>query len=296
MTVVAGFQVSQTMTAIRQAADYPVLQRLMINLVQSRVGRPISPQDAWLNDAQALARKMFEHLTSLWALANPQCLVTEEGPAFSFVDHGSVKVVARAALETYLVFYFLCGGSDRACCEFRHWIWKYGGLADRQKFPATNAETRKVQADDKAEMDRLLPLIEQSPYLKNYGDPARKKILKGEWRGTDSWLTLAKEAGFHERYFRQIYGYLCAYSHASYLSALQIGQAKSLDDQQDLASFCLGIGVVLMAHFARTYTQLFADTQPILDVDPEAKAAVTRWYFDVATWDTVIAKQSGAVT
>ena len=278
----------------QQEADYAVLQSLMVKLVQSRAGLPISLGQAWLNDAQTLARKMFEHLASLRALTNVHRVEIDESHSFEFIDHSSVKVVARAAFETYLVFSFIFSGSDRSLSEFRHKIWRYGGLADRQKSRAASAQALNIQAAEKMEMDRLKPEIEASPYLGSYSRDSAKKILKGEWRGSDSWAALSKYAGFHENYFRDIYGYLCGYSHASYISAMQVGQAQSLDDQQKLASACIGIGVVLMAHFARSYTELFEDTKRVLDADRQAKTAVERWGFSAEDWAKMIARQSAS--
>nr|WP_294557217.1 DUF5677 domain-containing protein [uncultured Rhodopila sp.] len=282
------------MSELQQEADYTILQKLMLNLVQSQSGRPINIRDSWLNDAQTIARKMFEHLASLRALTDVHRVEINETQSFCFIDHSSVKVVARAAFETYLVFFFIFAGSDLSRCEFRHKIWRYGGLADRQRPHPVNPEARKVQAADKAEMDRLKPEIEASPHLGAYGRDAVKKILRGEWRGGDSWAGLAGRAGFHESYFRDVYGYLCGYSHASYISAMQVGQARSLDEQRKLAKACIGLGLVLMAHFARAYTDLFVDSKRILDADGQAKASVDRWCFSAEDWEKMTAKKSSS--
>lgn len=275
----------------QQEADFATLQRLMVNLVQSQAGRRMDPKQAWLNDAQTLSTKLFGHLVSLLALTAAHRVGIDDDRSFEFIDHASAKVVARAAFETYLVFFFIFGGSDRARSEFRHKIWRYGGLVDRQKSHASTPETRAVKASEKLEMERLVPEIESSPHFAAYDRAAAKKILKGEWRGGDSWAALGEHAGFPESYFRNVYGYLCGYSHASYISAMQIGQARSLDDQRALASFCIGIGIVLMAHFARAYTALFDDLTPVLDADQEGKAAVARWCINAESWAKALAKQ-----
>ena len=71
----------------QQEADYAVLQSLMVKLVQSRAGLPINLGQAWLNDAQTLARKMFEHLASLRALTNVHRVEIDESHSFEFIDH-----------------------------------------------------------------------------------------------------------------------------------------------------------------------------------------------------------------
>ncbi|MEA2754914.1 MAG: hypothetical protein QOJ54_1203 [Aliidongia sp.] len=281
-------------TELQKRADYTILQRLIVNLVQSRVGQPSNVGQAWLNDAQNLARKMFEHLVSLRVLTNAHCVEIDQSHSFEFIDHSSVKVVTRAAFETYLVFFFIFGGSDPSLSEFRHKIWRYGGLADRQKSQLDSSKACDILAAEKVVMDHLKLEIEASSHLSAYANTAAKKILKGEWRGGKSWADLSTDAGFHESYFRNIYGYLCGYSHASYISVLQVGQAQSLDDQQTLASVCIDIGLVLMANFVRAYCKLFEDTKQILDADLKAKAAVDRWGFGPDAWAKAIAKRSAS--
>lgn len=57
----------------------------------------------------------------------------------------------------------------------------------------------------------------------------------------------------------------------SYLSALQVGQAQSVEEQQILTQSILGIGVVLMAHFAFSYAGAFSNAERVLSADPAAK-------------------------
>lgn len=275
-----------------QDADYDILLRLLVNLVQAQAGKPIAPGRSWLLDAETLAKKLFGHLVSLRALSDGHCFEIDGKTAFDFIDHASIKVIARAAFETYLVFFFIYGGSDAALGEFRHTIWRYAGLIDRQKSPATTAEARQVQADEKKEIERLKPDIEASPYLRAYAAQQAKKILAGEWRGGDPWHSLGTSAGFHESYFRSVYGYLCGYSHASYISAMQVGQARSLADQRMLASMCIGIGAKLMAHFAHAYADLFEAAKPALVADVAARSVVDRWRFSASDWEAAVVSRS----
>jgi hypothetical protein len=85
--------------------DYSALLDLFVRLVESQAGRKIEPGDEWLNDAQILATKLFRHLVSMRTLAAGATVEYGGIPAVCFIDHASVKVAARAALETYLVFF-----------------------------------------------------------------------------------------------------------------------------------------------------------------------------------------------
>lgn len=259
--------------------DYSTLLELFIQLVQSRADSKIPPGDGWLNDAQVLAVKLFRHLVSMQTLAAGATVEHEGVPAIFFVDHASVKVVARAALETYLVFFYLYGSPDLSLCEFRHKTWRLGGLADRQKFFVFIPEHREVLARELKAMEELRSQIEASPHMAGYSNKQRNKLLEGEWRTGSGWADLGKRAGFHEKYFKNIYGYLCGYSHASYLSALQVGQAQSIEDQKMLTGFVLGIGVVLMAHFAFSYSAAFECGGTVLSANPSAKRVADKWRF-----------------
>lgn len=260
-------------------ADYSTLLDLFIRLVESQAGIEIEDGGAWLNDAQVLSIKLFRHLVSMRALAAVATVKTAGGQTVFFVDHASVKVIARAALETYLVFFYLYGSADRSLSNFRHKTWQLGGLCDRQRYHVSTKEGHDVLAREKKQIEVLQSEIGMLPQLSEYTEKQRKKLLSGEWRIGKGWADLGAQAGFHGKYFDNIYGYLCGYSHSSYLSALQVGQAESIEDQQKLTLSILGIGTVLMAHFAFTYASAFGNAETVLSGDPSAKRVAEKWRF-----------------
>lgn len=260
-------------------ADYSTLLDLFVRLVESQAGIEIEDGGAWLNDAQALAIKLFRHLVSMRALAAGATVETSGGHKVSFLDHASVKVVARAALETYLVFFYLYGSADRSLSKFRHKTWLLGGLCDRQRYHVSTQEGHDVLAREKRQIEVLQSEIGMLPQLSEYTNKQRKKLLGGEWRIGNGWADLGAQAGFHGKYFDNIYSYLCGYSHSSYLSTLQVGQAKSIEDQQKLTQTILGIGVVLMAHFVFSYASTFSNAETVLSGDPAAKRVAEKWRF-----------------
>ena len=134
-------------------------------------------------------------------------------------------------------------------------------------------------AREKKQIEELKSEIETSPQIRSYKNKQRKKLLEGEWRIGSGWADLGRNAGFHEKYFRDIYGYLCGYSHSSYLSALQVGQARSIKDQEMLTQSILGIGVVLMAHFVFSYSNVFSTANAVLSANPTAKRVAEKWRF-----------------
>ena len=154
-----------------------------------------------------------------------------------------------------------------------------GGLADRQRFHVSTEEHRAVLLAEKQRMDSLKADVDSSAFIQDYSPKQRAKLLQGEWRVGKSWANLSDEAGFHTRWFNDTYSYLCAYSHSGYLSALQVGQADSIEDQRMLTRPILQIGVVIMAHFALTYTRVFDSAYAVLSSRPEARKIAEIWRF-----------------
>lgn len=260
------------------SADYSLLLELFIQLVQAQEGRPITPGEEWWNDAQTLSIKLFRHLVSMQTLAAGATVEHNNAPLVFFVDHASVKVVARAALETYLVFFYLYGSVDYSLSKFRHKTWRLGGLLDRQHSHASTDEYRKKLVTEKKEIELLKFEIEADPHFQTYTQKQRSKLLEGDWRiGSGSWANLGREAGFHDKYFKNIYSYLCGYSHSSYISAMQVGQADSIETQKLLTQGILGIGVVIMAHYAFTYSHAFNLAETVFSCNPEAKRIIEKW-------------------
>ena len=259
--------------------DYSTLLDLFIRLVQSQAEKKVERGEEWLNDAQTLSVKLFRHLVSMQTIAAGATVEQNKIPTIFFIDHASVKVVARAALETYLVFFYLYGSADRAASEFRHKTWRLGGLVDRQLFHVSTDEHREVLANEKQQIDALKAEIEKAPQLQAYKLKQRARLLEGDWRVGNSWSDLSLQAGFHEKYFKNIYGYLCGYAHSSYLSALQVGQAQTIEDQQMLTQAILNIGVFIMAHFAFSYSSAFTSASAVLAANSEAKRVAEKWQF-----------------
>jgi hypothetical protein len=257
------------------SVDYATLLSLSIDIVQSQAGSTIAPGDEWMNDAQTLSIKLFRHLVSMQTLS-AGATVDHNNDQIVFVDHASVKVVARAALETYLVFFYIYGSSHELA-KFRHKTWHLGGLTDRQRSHASKDEHKEQLAAEKREIENLKFEIEAMPQFQIYSSKQQAQLLKGEWKVGISWTDLGIEAGFHDKYFKNIYSYLCGYSHSSYISALQVGQADSVDTQKSLTQAILGIGVVIMAHYAFTYSRVFKRAEEILSANSEAKRIAEKW-------------------
>ena len=257
--------------------EYDVLQGLFVHLVQTQFGKPIKQGDEWLNDIQTLATKLFRHLASIRRLSELGCVTGEGFSPVRFIDHSSVLVLTRAAFENYLVFFHLFGDSDKFRCKFRHDVWVLAGLIDRQGLPAREAAHIEKLAVEMQQIANLKATLERSPILAEFTPKKRARLLSGDWRIERSWQEIALAAGFHPKYFTSTYSFLCGYSHSNYLSALQVGQASSINQQSLLTQMCRGVGVVIMAHFAFTYAAIFDDADNVLTSQPHAERVARKW-------------------
>jgi len=115
---------------------------LFFRLVQSEAGKDIAPEVAWKNDAQVLAVKIFRHLASVQHLSSGAQFDYGGISNFEFIDHSSIGIVTRAALETYLAFYFIYINTEERLSIYRHKIWQLAGLIDRSKLFANSDDSK----------------------------------------------------------------------------------------------------------------------------------------------------------
>lgn len=273
------------------AASYPQLLQLMVTLINGQAQEQVPAGEAWRDDAQTLAIKLFRHIATMQDLAGGSSVSFADGSTFDHIDFASIFVVARAALETYLVWHYIYGGDDAELNRFRHLTWRLGGLMDRLALiPVTN-HGKEVQARTQSEVNELVPELTAHAQMQTFTPKQQKRLLEGDWKIAMGTATMAAAAGLHSGYFENAYSHLCGFSHASYISALQVGQARELDVQRSLAQPFLATALMIMGHFAFSYTKQFPKTSEILDRNVEAKRLAQRWAMGPKDWDPIFGGQ-----
>lgn len=265
--------------------DYAILLGMFVDIVEERKDK--NSFESWKYASEILSIKLFRHLVSLQSLMRIS-KVTHKGRSINFIDNSSAKVVVRAAFETYLVFFYIYGCSDDLG-RFRHDIWHFAGLADRQKAHVTDKAYREQQRIEREIMDSLESKIKNSKFFEGYTPKQQMQLLKGNWRTDKDWSEIASDAGFHEKYFKMVYGYLCGYSHSSYISVLQIGQSRSIDDQSFLAKTVVNIALTIMAHYIFNFCNIFKIN--ILEFfDEEGLGILQKWRVTAENMDSIYAE------
>lgn len=191
-------------------SDYQGLLELLIDVTEANKGVAAGDDDRVL-DAEGLALKFVFHASSALYLYRSTSL-PELGA--SFFDPGSVNVVCRAALETFLVFHYVFvepkSDQDRDC---RYMAWVLAGCLERQGFPVRSVEGRAVLEREARLVGSLSDRLKANTTFGGLPPGHQKKLLKGEWR-LRSWTEIGRSAGLHAINAKVFYSYLCGYAHA----------------------------------------------------------------------------------
>lgn len=166
--------------------------------------------------------------------------------------------------------------------DARYLAWWLGGLIDRQGFPLHSPAGKKLLEQEATEIEVLRRRLEANPAFSALPELQRGKILHGRWRagrkGRDTpWRDLATKAGFNEDSANGLYHFLCGYAHSSWISVLQVRQAKTVKDQRRLMAGALSYLAAVIAHMVRAVCQIFAKAQEYLAKDVRAQELVDKW-------------------
>lgn len=262
-----------------QEVEYRHVMDLYVRVIESMAGVRITRKNDWLIDCENLAIKLFYHVGTLYDLAKGTKLpklggVTRTG----FVDHSSIAAVTRAALQTYLTFYyiFIAPHSD-AEKRFRYKTWELSSLIERQPFHAYSLTDKKLLRMEGDLAAILLDEIQADPLFQTLDAQHQKQATQDNLPQHSTWSELARLAGFDPAYFNSLYRYLSSHIHSGRLGTRQIGEETAGEDRNELTQACIGIGLLLMSHFIFNYAAIVPQAQPVLDADPFSAGIAREW-------------------
>lgn len=223
-----------------------------------------SLSDSEFEDARGLLHKIIGHSLSVFHLleCDKQIAITN-----NFTDVSSINVLMRAAIESFLVFYYIYTDSTTTHDElkFRYYAWVYAGLQERIKmseslpFSTPNIE-RRIDYEKKL-FKEYHDKICSSRYFHELTTKQQKAILKGKWKYKE-WSTIGLSAGLDEIHANIIYSYLCGYAHSSNLSIIQIQQAITKEEQDALP--IISILLVVISNMVKAWLSLFPMSKGLL--------------------------------
>ena len=204
--------------------DYISLLNVFANVLEANKGILAGPDDKIL-DAEGLASKCFFHSSSFLYLLRSTNVPELD---ISFFDTGSINVVARAALESFLVFHYVfVEPTNEVEKDFRYLSWKLADLMERQKYDAMSPQGKIKQGHEKELITNIKNKISENQFY-NQITPKQQKALcgRGVWR-LKGWADIGISAGLSEDHAKSCYRFLCSYAHAGSMSVLQIRQAMT---------------------------------------------------------------------
>ena len=242
-------------------SDYQELLSLLIDVVEANKGVVAGDDDRVL-DAEGLALKFVFHAASALYLYRSTSLPELHA---RFFDAGSVNVVSRAALETFLVFHYVfvepASDQDR---DYRYGAWVLARCLERQRFPVWSAEVRAALEHEARLIGPFTDRLKANGTFAGLSPGHQKKVLKGEWKLL-SWTEIARSAGLHDINAKAAYSYLCGYAHAGNLSILQLRQADSSEAQRSLCASSMNLVLIAMANLVKSDRALFPKAMARLD-------------------------------
>lgn len=263
--------------------DGLTLLTMLVEMVESQAGQAVSLEDRWLAEAPGIAKKFIYHVHSAYKLYSGSSLSLKDHE-HAFVPHGSICVLARAALETFVTFGYVYGIADREIGYFRYLTWRLSGLNDRQGFVAEDTAAQGRRSQEAQMITLLLAEIQAHPHFAKIPKDHAGKVTgkKREWR-PHGWHVLASECGIHAQYFDETYDYFCSYSHASYLAVLQTSQADLATERVMAQTMVLTLNL-FMTYFAKFYGALFPRAAEVLKRYEDTEAFKT-WHRPKSEWD-----------
>lgn len=259
---------------MQQESDYISLLKVFAHVLEANKGTIMGSDDKIL-DAEGLAAKCFFHASSfLYLLRSTN--VPELG--ISFFDPASMNVVARAALESFLVFHYVFVEPDtEEDKDFRYLSWKLADLKERQKYEAMSPQGKVKQEQEQKAIEEIIKKISTNQYYTQIKSKHQRDILGGRaWR-LKSWIDIGLSTGLSEDYAISCYRFLCSYAHAGSMSVLQIRQAKTAKQQKALCGATMALGMITMAFFVKSYCSLFEKSQHFLDQHDEPRTIIKMW-------------------
>jgi len=267
--------------------EFNILIGLMAEMItaQAKQHDPTVNNPAWMFSQHDLAKKLFRHMCSARSLLEPSPFRSQTVPPGSFIDHSSMAVLTRSALENYLVMTWLLSGGNESLREFRHNVWEYCGWKKRSKMAATTDDARVARQRAVADAAALWPVIQNSPHFQSYAEPQQVRLRKGSWDVGWHWNDLAVDAGLHKTYFTSYYPFLSGHVHSDFIGTLQSGQAISLGDQYMLGSANLQVILMLIGHFAHHYASLFPPAKNVLLNAGATREIAEKWHIRAEDMD-----------
>lgn len=232
-------------------------------------------------DAGSLVSKFFGHAISALYLHKGINIPDLSIPMTNVLDPSSLDVLVRAALESFLVFYYIfIESSDKNESDLKYQAWELAGFYKRQEFPAKLEENIKKLNREREAIKELEEKIKSNLIYKSYSEKKKKnffkQLKKGFWR-SKGWAEIAESAGFSKINAEVVYSFLCEHAHSGNISATQIWQSNSHSIRRNLMRPKIGHLNICTANMIKCCCSYFPRAREYYVNNYEEPNIVTLW-------------------
>lgn len=258
--------------------EYIKLLKILIDIAEANKGINAGADERNL-DAEGLLTKFFYHAASILYLSKSTTLKDILNLPISFFDPASINILARSAIETFLVFnYVFIEPKSEKEKDFRYLSWTLAGLLERQKYSIQSPKGKEKLKAEGVIIQSLHTIIKNNDFFKELTQKQQNNLLKkGIWR--PSWKDIGLSAGLNELHAAQFYSFLSEYAHSGSLSIRQLHQADNATSQKTLFAPSLGLLMIAMANMIKSYCVRFPKANIALIGDEESAAIVDKWIY-----------------
>jgi hypothetical protein len=255
--------------------EYLGLLELQFEVAQALKGKASS--DGRWPDAQYLALKLFAHGASAhWLFQGTNAPVPESRGGAAFTDFGSIAVIARAALETYLTFFeVFVSPSTEDEFEFQYCLWHLAGQVILEDLEPSDESLRENYLGAQADIAELRERLQATELFSRMTSRQQERVLQG-WRRRD-WRMIAEAAGIGLGFIRRIYSYYSGFVHSDALTSSQLFSAQTRQDQRGHSELHLITIMFALSKFILDYADLFGEASEVLPSFPEAHSRARIW-------------------
>ncbi|MBA4288017.1 MAG: hypothetical protein C0439_03420 [Pseudomonas sp.] len=143
---------------------------------------------------------------------------------------------------------------------------------------ANTPEGKETLLQEGEAIKQIYGEIIRSSYYQESNRDERREIDKGGWKPRGGWHAITQQTDIHQRYFSDIYNHLSGHSHASFISALQIRDARGVEQQAMLAGAARQILCMVISHFLFSYSNFFPCAKAVMASNPELNAIADGWH------------------
>lgn len=258
---------------------------LLARVIDANKGFSIGNDDRY-GYAEGLANKYFKHAIITLVVSRRIDISGFPSGAIGIIDAGSVDVLTRAAIETFLTFHYVFyAPQTKETRDYRYWAYKAAGFAERRSLSIITSKHRQKIAGDTKELDNLRDKLESNAIFQSLTPRQKTQIFsgRGEWKwkpdgeGRVSWRDIAIDAGLSEVLARHVYSLLSAATHSSSLSIRQLTQAFRKGEEEYLISVSIITMNIVTANLIHEYCELFPKAEAVLREDSNGSNAVKAW-------------------